>query len=275
MSFVAELEPQDPTTCSDDAWGHEGLDSCGGVSQTKARKVVKGIAKLKVSRTEFDRQAAALQATNAVYKHAEYDADLVAQWCPDANTPEVPPIIVDSVVAVPTEEEDPGRVVASGPGDATAAGALEQQDADVEAAKQARYVNAFSAEDIPGAGDTAASMEVAALMQQLEELDNAAQRSVAEEVESAMEGGACLVDNAGRERILQICGQIRDGAARISRTDRLHKLQAELQSAAMGKQAWQAPDPEPGTMPKLDVPRGATPLSLWDWKVWSQAGPAK
>ena len=34
-------------------------------------------------------------------------------------------------------------------------------------------------------------------MQQLEDLDHAAQRSVAAEVESAVEGGACLIDDAG------------------------------------------------------------------------------
>ena len=121
----------------------------------------------------------------------------MAQWCPDAEEPVVPPIRVDSVVVVPVKEEDPGRVVESGPGDATAAGAMEQADADVEAAKQARYISAFNPDDIPGASETAASLEVTALMQQLEDLDQAAQRSVAAEVESAVESGACLIDDAG------------------------------------------------------------------------------
>ena len=72
-------------------------------------------------------------------------------------------MIVDSVVAV-SVEEDAGIVVASGPGDATVAGAMERMDADVEAAKQARYINAFSPEDIPGVGETAGSLEVPSLM---------------------------------------------------------------------------------------------------------------
>ena len=41
----------------------------------------------------------------------EYRADLVAEWCPDANDPVVPQIIMDTVVAVPLEK-DPGKVVA-------------------------------------------------------------------------------------------------------------------------------------------------------------------
>ena len=50
---------------------------------------------------------------------------------PDATTPNVPPIILDAVVAVPLDEE-PGKVIASGPGDATAAGNEEQADVDVQ-----------------------------------------------------------------------------------------------------------------------------------------------
>ena len=59
---------------------------------------------------------------------------MVAQWCPDASKPEVPKIILDSVVAIPCAD-DPGQVLASGPGDATAAGEMDKMDADVEALK--------------------------------------------------------------------------------------------------------------------------------------------
>ena len=58
--------------------------------QTEAQQVVRGIAKLKVNRTEFDWRADALQRTSVVYKHAVYDAELVAQWCPEANTLQEP-----------------------------------------------------------------------------------------------------------------------------------------------------------------------------------------
>ena len=58
---------------------------------------------------------------------------------------------------------------------------------------------------------------------QLEELDQAAQRSVAAEVESALEGrlgeAACLVDEAGRARILEICEKVRRSCARLDDAD--------------------------------------------------------
>ena len=95
-------------------------------------------------------------------------------------------------------------------------------------------------------------------MHQLEELDKTAQRSVATEVESAIDGGACLVDDAGRERILDLCKQVRQKAAELSRSETLQKLQTELQKAAVGNSS---------TMQQLDVPLGGPPLSLWDWKV--------
>ena len=119
----------------------------------------------------------------------------------------MPSIVLDTVLAVPVDDSDP--LVASGPGDATAAGELERADADVEAAKQSRFISAFHPDDIPGASESTASLEVAALMQQLEDLDAAAQRSVAAEVESAVEGGACLTDEAGRARVLELCKAIR------------------------------------------------------------------
>ena len=177
--------------------------------QSDAKKRVKGIAKLKVDRREFDEQARRLQEWNVVYGNTEYQEQLVAQWCPDPNIPEVPQIIVDSVVAVPVEE-DPGKVVASGPADATESGEMDKADADVQAAKQARYISAFDPESLPGAGESAACLELASLQQQLEDLEATAQRSVAAEVESALESGACLVDDAGRERILDLCKKIRE-----------------------------------------------------------------
>jgi len=111
------------------------------------------------------------------------------------------------------------------------------------------------------------------LMHQLEELDNAAQRSVAAEVESALEGGARLVDDAGRERMLDLCIEIRKRAEKLSKGETLAKLQAELQKAAVGTQEWQDPQSVSTTIATFEVPRGSAPLSLWDWRVWSQARP--
>ena len=52
------------------------------------------IAKLKVDKAEFDRQAAALTNTNVVFNEvAEYDEALVASWVPDPATPVVPQLI--------------------------------------------------------------------------------------------------------------------------------------------------------------------------------------
>ena len=81
----------------------------------------KCIANFKVDIREFDEQAQRLQVWNVVYDHAQYQQHLVAEWCPDINTPQVPQTIVDSVVAIPVDD-DPGQIVASGPADATVAG---------------------------------------------------------------------------------------------------------------------------------------------------------
>ena len=76
------------------------------------------------------------------------------------------------------------------------------------AARDARYVAAFEPDLQDLNGGSPGSMEVASLMQQLEELDNAARRSVAAEVESAVESrmadAAHGVDDAGRARILDM-----------------------------------------------------------------------
>ena len=127
-------------------------------------------------------------------------------------------------------------------------------------------------------------MEVAALMQQLEELDQAAQRSVAAEVESALESrlgeAACLVDEAGRARILEVCQKVRQSCARLDEAERKGKLQLELQKSATGQQDWQAPtqaeagsDSRSGTIPHLQQPCGSTPLLYWDWRIWTMARP--
>ena len=68
--------------------------------------------------------------------------ELVASWVPDPAVPAVPSVILDTVVAVATED-DGGRVISAGPADATAAGEEERLDAEVEASKNARYISAF------------------------------------------------------------------------------------------------------------------------------------
>ena len=72
VSFVGRPEPQTPQTSLDEPLRHEGLNQDAPALQRQAQKVVKGIAKLRVNRAEFDRQAAALRETNVVYKQADY-----------------------------------------------------------------------------------------------------------------------------------------------------------------------------------------------------------
>ena len=150
----------------------------------------------------------------------------------------MPSIITDAVVVVNTEEGEVGEVVASGPGDATVAGEEERMDADVAAAKQARYISAFEPQAQDLNQERSGAMEVVSLMRQLEELDKAAQRSVAAEVESALESGACLVDESGRARILALCQEIRRSCEKLSRSDMEATLHAELQKAVAGEQPW-------------------------------------
>ena len=254
-----------------------------GQQQSDAKAFVASeIAKLKVHRMEFDAQSEALVKSNVVYKDKTYRRDLVATWVPDPKTPAVPSVITDAVVAVPLEES-PGHVVAEGPADATAMGEAERMDADVAAARDARYIAAFEPEVQDLNGGTNGGMEVTALMQQLEELDRTAQRSVAAEVESAVESrlgtAACLVDEAGRERILEICDKVRKSCARIDDAEKKLKLQLELQKTATGQQEWQAPSSREaakassGQLAHLLQPRSSTPLSYWDWRIWTMARP--
>ena len=196
---------------------------------------------------------------------------MVTSWQKADGLPTVPPIIFDKVVGVPTEEQA-GTTIASGPADATAAGEEDRVDADVEAAKQARYISAFepNISDLNGDGEGAA--EVTALLQQLETLNETAQRSVAAEVESAVEGGACLIDDVGRAKVLEICRDVRESCRRLDLPSTQAKLQKELRDAAMGTAWWQR-KPDDEELPHLVVPRGKAPLSLWDWQAWSQALP--
>ena len=122
VSFVGPLEPPPPqqhqTRCSDDALTGEGLDA---------------------------------------NERAWQLSDLVAQWCPNRDVAAVSPVIVVNEVAMPPPDQDgedaiaADRVVARRPGDATSAGEAEREDAEVRAVKDARFISAFSPDDIPGA----------------------------------------------------------------------------------------------------------------------------
>ena len=131
--------------------------------------------------------------------------------------------------------EDPGRMVASGTPDATVDGEQDRLDADVGAAKQARYISAFEPQVADLNERNSATAEVVALLNQLEDLDATAQRSVASEVESAIEGGACLTDDVGRTRILDICREVRQNCAKLNVSETRNKLEKELAQATRAK----------------------------------------
>ena len=276
LVFITEEEKEKKSTVEKKgniAWRHEGLSKSEGEQQQEARRIVRGIARFKVNRAEFDQQAQALRKSNVVYKEAEYKSALVASWCPDSSKPEVPPILVDRVVAVPVEGMG-GVVVARGPAEATAAGTEESEDVDVRTCQESRYVSAFNEEDIPGLSASAGVMEITSLMGQLEELDATAQRSVAKETEYALESGAALIDEAGRERILELCRAVRKGAEKLTSSQRMRALQAQFARTALGQEAWQqCASAAAPVLPHLEVPRGRVPLSFFDWRIWAQARP--
>ena len=85
-------------------------------------------------------------------------------------------------------------------------------------------MSAFSEEDISGLTASEGVMEITSLMEQLQELDATAQRSVAKETEFALESGAALIDKAGRERILELCCAVRKGAEKLTSSQRLRVL---------------------------------------------------
>ena len=199
-----------------------------------ARAHVSKIAKLKINRRAFDQQAARLMETNPVYRAAEYDEALVAAWIPNIEGEMVPQPILDAVICVPTEG-DPGKVVTEGPADATINGQQEREDADVQAAKQARYISAFEPKvtDLNADAEQATG-EVVSLLDQLEALDRMTQRSVALETLSAVEGGASLVDAEGRARVLEISRDVLAKCCKLNTRDAQAKLEQDMQKGVLG-----------------------------------------
>ena len=82
------------------------------------------------------------------------------------------------------------------------------------------------------------AQEVVTLLQQLEELENAAARSVAVEMESAAQDESTLIDHLGRKRILALCDEIRTQSQRLSSQEKRAQLEKELQDAVMGASRW-------------------------------------
>jgi hypothetical protein len=82
VSFAGKLAPEQQAGERDDELVREGLDAEQQAAQLAAKRAVKGIARLKVDRAEFDEQARLLQRVNVAYAEATYREDIVARWCP-------------------------------------------------------------------------------------------------------------------------------------------------------------------------------------------------
>ena len=83
-----------------------------------------------------------------------------------------------------------------------------------------------------------------ALLEQLKELENAAARSVAVEMESAAQDETTLIDHIGRKRILALCDEIRQQSQRVSSEEKRAQIEKELQDAVMGTSRWLHRNPE-------------------------------
>lgn len=205
-------------------------------------------------------QGATLERDNIVYHGPTYDEQLKSSCVPDPAVGTVLQSILDAVVAIQAAE-DPKRMVSSRPADATVDGERYRLDADVAATKQARYISAFEPQVADLNERNSATSEVAALLNQLEDLDATAQRSVASEVESAIDGGACLTDDIGRTRILNICRESREKCQRPDASEMRNKLEKEMQAAVLGVAKWQEGVDGNG-IPLLQLPRNKLLLSL-------------
>ena len=315
---ISLLPPKDVN----DSFAITMCKTLGEEAQQEAKEEIKKVAALQVVRSQYQKEAEALSSTNCVYNTAQYDEDLMAKWLPDPDLPAVPPPILDAVVSVPVEGS-PGSVVAEGPATSTEGQQAMTAEDEIAAARESRFVSAFEplVQDLNEQDH--ASAEVISLLNQLQEMEKTAARSVATEVEAAVESETVLIDEVGRKRILALCDTVRKQCERLSGDGFKAKLENELRSALEGRAPWMtAPLPEqqqqnaaastlaasggavssdpatggsepavaqnqaapadqspatgkePSTLPNLQVPRSARPLSLFDWRIWSMARPS-
>ena len=82
-------------------------------------------------RRKFEEQERWLREHGPVYGEVRFDLGPLARWISDAEVAAVPPPILDTIVAVPLNEE-PGKVVGKVAAEATAQ--REEADEDVRAA---------------------------------------------------------------------------------------------------------------------------------------------
>ena len=203
-----------------------------------------------------------------------------------------------------------GSIVRQGPAESTEQAEAARNDADAYSSAENRYISALETEVRDFNTESEGTQEVVALLEQLKELENAAARSVAVEMESAAQDESTLIDHIGRKRILAMCDEIRQQSQRVSSEEKRAQIEKELQDAVMGTSRWlhlKPETPERSTegsgqeattssaraatsssdcasppanaatpevkLPHLYVARGKKLLSLWDWKIWTMFKP--
>ena len=175
---------------------------------------------------------------NPVYQAGPpLDHEVLTKWCPDPAVPTVPPPLADCVVTVPVPG-GVGGIVRQGPADSTEQAQAARSDADAHAVAENRYISALEPEVRDFNSESEGAQEIVSLLQQLEELESAAARSVAVEMESAAQDESTLIDHLGRKRILDLCDQVRQQCQKISAPEKRAQLEKELQDAVMGKSRW-------------------------------------
>ncbi|CAE7526468.1 unnamed protein product, partial [Symbiodinium sp. CCMP2456] len=174
----------------------------------------------------------------------------------------VPPPVLDCVVAVPVGEDGPGVVRQSGPAEATE---VAQQARNSSASETCVFAMEPQVQDFNAHGREI-SMLVVSMLQKLEELQEAGARSVALEIETMVDEQCTLVDELGRQTILDFCRQIHDSCRQLSAAEKQSRLERELRDAVMGKSKWLH-------VPEADLLR--THAEQEDCQVASEADPGQ
>ena len=152
-----------------------------------------------------------------------------------------------------------GSIVRQGPAESTEQAEAARNDADAYSSAENRYISALETEVRDFNTESEGTQEVVALLEQLKELENAAARSVAVEMESAAQDESTLIDHIGRKRILALCDEIRQQSQRVSSEEKRAQIEKELQDAVMGTSRWLHLKPQ--TPEGLTEREGCTPTS--------------
>ena len=109
VTFTGPVPPELAEGTAGEAMGlpsGHGLSTEDAAAQRDLKRAVSKVAKLKVTVDNFLEESRLLQAHNYVYKTwASCDESLLARWnLRPGDPPKVPEVVLDTVVAVPTEE---------------------------------------------------------------------------------------------------------------------------------------------------------------------------